>query len=69
MTLADEFGPKTTISRGKVHGYLDMDLDFGTCPGTLIISMIKYLHKIIDEFSEVLRETKECPTGDNLIKV
>ena len=40
MALAKEFEPKTTISRGKVHSYLGMDLDFGTCPGTMIISMI-----------------------------
>ena len=43
MTLAKEFGPKTTIPRGKVHGYLGRDLDFGTNPGTMILSMIKYL--------------------------
>ena len=45
-----------------------MKLDFGTCPGTLIISMIKYLQKIIDEFPEVLRGTKACSTGDNIFK-
>jgi hypothetical protein len=26
-----------------VHDYLGMELDFGSCPGTMIISMIKYL--------------------------
>ena len=47
-----------------------MDLDFRTSPGTMIISMIKYLlQKIIDEFSEVLRGTKAWPVGDNLFKV
>ena len=29
IALAKEFGPKTTISRGKVHDYLGMDLNFG----------------------------------------
>ena len=43
VALAEEFGPKTTIPWGKVHDYLGMDLDVGTCPGTMIISMIKYL--------------------------
>ena len=47
MALADEFGPKNTISRGKVHDYFGMDLDFGTSPGTMIISMIKYVYKIL----------------------
>ena len=62
IALAKEFGPKTTISGEKVHDYLGMELDFGTCGGTMIISMIKYLQKIIDEFPEVLRGTKSCPT-------
>ena len=43
IALTEEFGPKTTISRGKVRGYLGMDLGFGMCPGTMIISVIKYL--------------------------
>ena len=28
IALANEFRPKTTISRGKVHDYLGMDLNF-----------------------------------------
>ena len=60
MTLAKEFGPKTTLSRGKVHDYLGMDLDFGTCQRTMIISMIKYLQKVIDEFPEILRVNLVC---------
>ena len=31
--------------------------------------MIKYLQKVIDEFPEVLMDTKACPMGDNLFKV
>ena len=46
-----------------------MELDFATCPGTMIVSMIKYLQKIIEEFPEVLRGTKACPATDNLFKV
>ena len=63
MALADEFGPKTTIFGGEVHNYLGMDLDFETSLGMMIISMIKYLQKTIDEITEVLRGTKACPTG------
>ena len=40
VEMANIYGAKTTISRGRV---LVMELDFGTCPGTLIISTIKYL--------------------------
>ena len=32
MALAKEFGPKTTLFRGKVHDYLGIDLNFGTSP-------------------------------------
>ena len=30
IEMADMFGPKTTISRGDVHTYLGMELDFGS---------------------------------------
>ena len=52
-----------------MHNYLGMDLDFGTNPGTMMISVIKYLQKIIDEFPDVLSGTKVCPVGDNLFRV
>ena len=67
VDMANIYGEKTTISRGRVHGYLLMELDLGMCPGTLIIYMIKYLQKIIDNFPEVLRGTKACPAGDNIL--
>ena len=41
VKMTNIYGAKTTISRGRVHNYLVMEIDFGTCPGTLIISMIK----------------------------
>ena len=49
IQIVETYGPKTTISRCKVHDYLGMQLDFGTCPGSMIISMIKYLQNILDE--------------------
>ena len=67
--MANINGAKTIISIGRVHGYLGMELDFGTCLGTLIISIIKYLQKIIDNFSEVIRGTKACLVGGNIIKI
>ena len=69
VEIINIYGAKTTISRGRVQDYLGMELDFGTCPGTLIISMIKYLQKIIDDFPEVLRGTTACPDGDNIFKI
>ena len=58
-----------TISRGRVHDYLVMELDFGTCLGILITSMIKYQQKIMDKFPEVLTVTKACPAGDNSFNI
>ena len=69
LKLAKLYGPKTTISRGEVHDYLGMEMDFGTDPGTMIISMIKYLQKIIEEFPETLRGTKASPARDNLFEI
>ena len=45
--LAELYGPKNTVSRGKVHAFLGMDIDWASVPGTMIVSMIKYLHKVI----------------------
>ena len=46
--LAEIYGPKTTISCRKVHKYLGMDIDWVSVPGTMIVSMIKYLYKVIE---------------------
>ena len=67
--MAKIYREKTTISRVRVHDYLGMEIDFGTCPGNLIISMIKYLHKIIDELPEVLSGNKAYPTSDKSFKI
>ena len=67
--LAELSGPKTTVSRGKVHEYLGMDIDWDSVSGKMILSMIKYLHKVIEEFHEVLRGTKASPVGDYMFTV
>ena len=64
--LVEIYGQKTTVSRGKVHGYLGMDINSASVPGTMIVSMIKYLYKVIEEFPEVLRGTKASPAGDHM---
>ena len=46
--LAELYGPNTTVSRGKVHKYLGMDIDWASVTDTLIVSMIKYLYKVIE---------------------
>ena len=69
LKLAQLYVTKTTISRGELHDYLGMDMDFGSDPGTMIVSMIKYLQNIIEEFSETLRGTHESPSRDNLFEI
>ena len=67
--LAELYGLKTTVSRGKLHEYLWMNIDWASVLGTIIVSMIKYLHEVIEEFPEVLRLTKASPSGDHLFTV
>ena len=59
----------TTISRGKVHEYLGMEIDWLTKPGVMIVSMIKYLQNIIEEFPEAIKSTSPSPAGDHLFDV
>ena len=66
--LAKIYGPGITVSRGKVHDYLGMDLDF-TGHKNVKISMIKYLKKIFIAFPEEITTTAETPAADHLFKV
>ena len=50
IDLAEEFSHKMTISRGEVHYYLGIDMDFESKPCTFIVSQIKYIQKIVKEF-------------------
>ena len=42
---------KMVITRGKVHKYLDMNIDYSS-PGKVILSMIDYVGKMIDNIPE-----------------
>jgi len=66
--LAKIYGPGITVSRGKVHDYLGMDLDY-TGDRNVKISMIKYLKKIFVAFPEEIRSTAETPAAEYLFKV
>ena len=61
VAMGKEFGSSTTIKRGKVFDYLGMELEFESCPGSMIVSMIKYLQKVIEEFPELIEKTTACP--------
>ena len=49
--------------------YLGMDLDFGSVTDVLIISMIKYLQEVLNEWPEKVRGHKVNPRGDHLFAV
>ena len=57
--LADidtEYGKiaKMTITRGKVHKYLGTTVDYSS-PGKVILSMINYIGKILDNIPEDMK--------------
>ena len=67
--ISDVYDGKVKTHRGGVHDYLGMDLDWESAPGELIISMIKYLQKIIDKWPEELSSTKINPANDTLFTI
>ena len=60
---------KLKIKRGKVFDCLGMDLDFESCLGTMIISMIKYLDAMFEEWPEELKGYTLNPHQDHLFEV
>ena len=66
--LAKIYGPGITVSRGKVHDYLGMDLDYSG-HRNVKVSMIKYLKKIFVAFPEEITTTADTPAAVHLFKV
>ena len=56
------------VSRGKVHDYLGMHLDFRD-KGKLKISMVPFLKKIIDDFPEAITGSAATPAAAHLFDV
>ena len=50
-SIFEDGSGQMTVSRGKVHTYLGMTLDF-TTPGQCKISMFDYVEEILDEFDK-----------------
>ena len=69
VNIAEIYGPKTTICRYKVHEYLWMDINWVTELGAMILSMIKYLYKVIKEFPGVIKGTNLSLAGDHPFSV
>ena len=51
---------KMTITRGKVHKYLGMTIDYSS-PGKVIFLMINYIGKIIDDIPEDMKGESATP--------
>ena len=62
------YGDKTNATRGLVHDYLGMDLDYSG-KGVVKISMIKYVDKILKVFPEEIGKVSSSLTSDHLFQV
>ena len=62
------YGEKLTVHRGKIHDYLGMTMDWSK-DGKVIISMIKYLFQILEEFFDEITKTSVTPSADYLFKI
>jgi hypothetical protein len=65
-----EFGNEAplSITRGKVHDYLGMRIDY-TNKGKVNITMIPYIQHMIDELPEDMAGTSLTPAGNHLFTV
>ena len=70
-SIFEDGSGKMTVSRGKIHTYLGMTLDY-TTPGRVKISMFGYIDEIIIAFDEAdpsRRRTKTSAAPDNLFVI
>ena len=56
------YGDNMRVSRGKVHDYLGMILDFSQ-KGECRVTMIDYIKQILEEFPEEVTETPSSPAA------
>ena len=57
-----------TITRGKVHKYLGMTIDYSS-PVKIIFSMINYIGKIIDDIPEDMKGESSTPAAHHLFYI
>ena len=56
------------MSRGKVHNYLGMVLDYST-PGEVKVNMIKYIKDTVEGFIELVSDGAATPAAYHLFDV
>ena len=68
--LESEFGKEVplTQSRGKVHEYLGMTIDF-SIPGKVMFTMIDYIKNMLDELPDDMAGTAPTPAASYLFEV
>ena len=68
--MEETFGQETplTVSRGQVHNYLGMTLDFRT-KGEVQISMEHYINMMLQDAPEEMKGTATTPAAPHLFKV
>ena len=57
-----------TITRGKVHKYLGMNIDYSS-PGKVILSIINYIGKILDDITEYMKGESDTPAAHHLFDI
>jgi mRNA-degrading endonuclease RelE of RelBE toxin-antitoxin system len=62
----DELG-RVQATRGKIHNYLGITLDYSISK-KLKLKLKDYIEKMIKEFPETLKESN-CPWNENVFKV
>ena len=70
-SIFEDGSGKMLVSRGKVHKYLGMTLDY-TTPGQVKITMLDYVAEILEAFDKAepnCSGTKSSAAPDNLFKV
>ena len=64
-----EYLKPITIHSGTVHDYLGVDYDYGSEPGTVKVSQIKYVDKILDDFPQEVGGPLESPAAPYLFDI
>ena len=57
-----------TITRGKVHKYLGMNIDY-SLPGKVIFSMIDYIWKMLGDIPEDMKGESATPDAHHLFEI
>jgi len=68
--VSDVFGKDApiTVTRGKVHEYLGMTLDFSE-PGKFKVNMIEYVDSMLESLPNDMNGIAATPAGDHLFEV